>query len=105
MSPALATDGVPDGHERSFTTLAAAIAAGTGLAASSHRYAGWLGIECGSVAAAVWMMRLLVAANVLTRHEGTVLFVPVNPATDPDGQAIAGAVARVHRFAAAGAVV
>ena len=105
VAPALAPDGVPGGHEQAFTALAAAIARDTGLAASSHRYVGWLGMECGSVAAAVWMMRLLVAANVLTRREGTVLFVPVNPATDPDGQAIARAVARVHRFAAASAVV
>lgn len=105
VPPALATDGVPEGHERSFAALAAAIARDTGLAASPHRYVGWLGMECGSVAAAVWMMRLLVAANVLTRREGTVLFVPVNPAADPDGRAVAGAVARVHRFAAASAVV
>ena len=39
--------------------------------------------------AAVWMMRLLVASNVLTRREGTALFVPVNPAADPEGRAIA----------------
>jgi hypothetical protein len=31
------------------------------------------------------MMRLLVASNVLTRREGTALFVPVNSATDPEG--------------------
>jgi sirohydrochlorin cobaltochelatase len=105
VAPALATDGVPDGHERSFATLAAAIDRDTGLAASAHRYVGWLGMECRSVAAAVWMMRLLVAANVLTRREGTVLFVPVNPSMDPDGQAIARAVARVHRFAAAADVL
>ena len=42
-----------------------------------HRYAGWLGVECPSVRAAVWMMRALVASNVLSRREGTVLFVPV----------------------------
>ena len=105
VAPALATDGVPDGHERSFAALAAAIDRDTGLAASSHRYVGWLGMECRSVAAAVWMMRLLVAANVLTRREGTVLFVPVNPSLDPDGQVIARAVARVHRFAAAAGVL
>jgi sirohydrochlorin cobaltochelatase len=105
VAPAIATDGVPDGHERAFAALAAAIARDTGLATSSHRYAGWLGMECGSAAAAVWMMRLLVAANVLTRREGTVLFVPLNPSTDPGGEAVARAVARVHRFAAAAAVI
>lgn len=99
VAPALSTDGVPDGHDRAVAAVAAAIARDTGLGPSSHRYVGWVGVECGSVAAAVWMMRLLVAANVLTRREGTALFVPVNPASDPDGRAIAGAVARVHRFA------
>jgi sirohydrochlorin cobaltochelatase len=101
IAPALATDGVPDGHDAAFAALAAAIARDTGLAASSHRYIGWLGVESASVPAAVWMMRLLVAGNVLTRREGTTLFVPVNPATDPDGRAMSTAMARVHRFAAA----
>ena len=95
----------PDGHDAAFAALAAAIVRDTGLATSPHRYVGWLGVECPSVPAAVWMMRLLVAANVLTRREGTALFVPVNPAADPDGQAVAAALARVHRFAAADGVV
>lgn len=104
VAPALATDGIPDGHDRAFAALAAAIARETGLVTSAHRYVGWLGVECASAPAAVWMMRLLLAANVLTRREGTVLFIPVNPATDPQGESVAGAVARVHRFAAANAV-
>ena len=33
------------------------------------------------------MMRALVASNVLARREGTVLFVPVNPAADPTAAA------------------
>ena len=47
------------------------------------------------------MMRALVASNVLSRREGTVLFVPVNAVTDPDGTIVAGAVERVHRCASA----
>jgi hypothetical protein len=105
VAPALATDGVPAGHDAAFAALAAAIRGDTGLATSAHRYVGWLGVECPGVPAAVWMMRLLVAGNVLTRREGTALFVPVNPATDPDGQAVAAAVGRVHRFAAARGVL
>ncbi len=71
----------------------------TGLQRSTHRTAGWLGVECPSIRFAVWMMRALVASNVLSRREGTVLFVPVNAATDPDGTIVAGAVERVHRCA------
>ena len=51
----------------------------TGLRPSTQRYPGWLGVECPSSGAAVWMMRALVVSNVLSRREGTVLFVPVNP--------------------------
>ena len=105
IAPALATDGVPDGHDRAFTALADAVRRDTGLSPSPHRYAGWLGVECPGVPAAVWMMRLLVASNVLTRREGTALFVPVNPAADPEGRAIAQALARVHRFAAASGIL
>jgi sirohydrochlorin cobaltochelatase len=78
------------------TTMAARIHGSTGLAQSNRRYDGWLGVECGSVRLAIWLMRALVATNVLSRREGTVLFVPVNPATDPRGAIVADAVARVY---------
>jgi hypothetical protein len=85
--------------------LAAAIASliqqRTGLREADRRPAGWLGLECPSVRFAVWMMRALVAANVLSRREGTVLFVPVNPATDPRGAIVADAVERIYRCASA----
>jgi sirohydrochlorin cobaltochelatase len=56
---------------------------------------GWRGVECESVATAVRMMRALVASNVLARHEGTVLFVPVNDASDPGGHRVAAALSRI----------
>jgi sirohydrochlorin cobaltochelatase len=77
------------------------IALPPGLRISSHRYANWLGVECPTVHAALWMMRMMVAANILSRREGTVLFVPLNPATDPGADIIAGAIVRIHRLAAA----
>ena len=82
-------------------TIAALIHRDTGLQRSNHHYPGWLGVECPSVRVAVWMMRALVASNVLSRREGTVLFVPVNAATDPRGTIVSGAVARVYRCASA----
>ena len=42
----------------------------------------------------------MVVTNVLARREGTVLFVPVNPATDPDGERVTRALARIHALAA-----
>lgn len=71
----------------------------TSLRATDRRYAGWLGMECPSVRAAIWMMRALVASNVLARREETTLFVPLNPASDPEGDVIAPAVIQVYGFA------
>jgi len=71
----------------------------TGLPCAGETHAGWLGVECPDVRSAVWMMRALVASNVLSRREGTVLFVPVNASLDPRGDIVAAAVARVHEHA------
>jgi len=71
-----------------------------GLAHRSLGEGGWRGIECSSVKAAVWMMRAMVVNNVLARREGTTLFVPVNPVSDPGGVIVARTVMVVHRLAA-----
>jgi hypothetical protein len=84
----------------SAASLAAQIERTTGLRPPAARQsAGWLGLECPSVRLAVWMMRALVTANVLSRREETVLFVPVNPSSDRRGTIVADAVARVYRYA------
>jgi sirohydrochlorin cobaltochelatase len=70
----------------------------TGHRSGGADYPGWVGLECDDVGSAVWMMRALVASNVLARRVATVLFVPVNPATDPDGRRVAAAVQRVCRL-------
>ena len=46
-------------------------------------------------------MRALVVSNIMSRREGTVLMVPVNPVTDPGGERVVTAVTQVHRLAAA----
>jgi hypothetical protein len=79
--------------------VAALIHRDIGLQRSNYRYPGWLGVECPSIRAAVWMMRALVASNVLSRREGTTLFVPINAATDPDGTIAARTLADVYRSA------
>jgi hypothetical protein len=61
---------------------------------------GWRGVGSSSVKAAVWMMRAMVVNNVLARREGTTLFVPINPASDPGGVIVARTVMVVHRLAA-----
>jgi hypothetical protein len=85
------------------TTAAAivqAIESPTGLRSSPRRYAGWLGFECATVRSAIWMMRAMVASNVLSRREETVLFVPVNPGIDPGGHHVSSTLTAVHRLAA-----
>jgi hypothetical protein len=97
------------GSDGGFETLAAALAAGigreTGLPRSRHRYAGWLGLECPGVPAALWMMRALVVSNVLARREETTLFVPINPSSDPAGATVLEATARIRRLAGHAGVI
>lgn len=90
-----------DGEETAATreATAAAIEKQAGLRAADHRYQGWIGLEIASVPVAVWMMRALVAGNVLARREGQTLFVPVNAVVDRAGEMLALRVALVHRLA------
>lgn len=90
LEPAFVADGV---SARPDVSLPA------GLRVSHHRYDGWLGVECPSVPGALWMMRMMVAANILARREGTVLFVPLNSVADPGGVIVAEALARIHHLA------
>jgi sirohydrochlorin cobaltochelatase len=91
--------------EAAAEAIAEAIESPTGLRPSRHCYAGWLGFECPSVRAAIWMMRAMVASNVLSRREETVLFVPVNPVIDPGGHHVSSTLTTVHRLAAAKAIL
>jgi hypothetical protein len=81
------------------TTLAAALGASTGLDVTRSATPGWVGVPCHTVDAAIWMMRALVAHNVLARREETTLLVPANAAVDPGGALVAARVARVHALA------
>ncbi len=71
----------------------------SGLLASRLQYAGWLGVECSSVRMAIWIMRALVASNIMARREETTLFIPVNPASDPDGDTVVQSLLQIHEFA------
>jgi sirohydrochlorin cobaltochelatase len=85
--------------------MAESIQSATGLMPSDVLCDGWLGVVCPSVKAAIWMMRAMVVSNVLARREESVLFVPVNPVTDPGGEIVARMVSRVHGFARVRGVV
>jgi hypothetical protein len=67
----------------------------TGLRITDHSYVNWIGLDCGSIPSAITTMRRLVASNILCRREGTAIFVPLNPAIDPDGTRLARSAAEL----------
>jgi sirohydrochlorin cobaltochelatase len=87
--------------ERLRDTIAGKIHSQTRLQATGSEYHGWLGVDCLEVRPAIWMMRVMVASNVLCRREGNFIYVPVNPSTDRNGGRIAGLLARAYRAASA----
>jgi hypothetical protein len=97
--PDLSLEEMADAPHPSVTHLAETIRRDTGMSRSVHRYRGWLGVECPTVRAAVWMMRLMIASNVLSRREGSTLFLPVNDVCDPGGERVASDLVLVHRLA------
>ena len=109
-SPLIQTPFPPSGTSTSAieelrNTIAAKIHAQTGADATGREYHGWLGIRCPDVRSAVWLMRLMVASNVLCRREAQSIYVPVNPTTDPTGDRLAALYYRAHRLAIAQKVI
>jgi hypothetical protein len=92
-------------HRTLRSAISDRIACDTGLRPADRQYVDWLGIACPDETSAVWMMRALVADNVLARREERALFVPVAPSRDPDGARAAAAVAFVHRYACVRGIV
>ena len=39
----------------------------------------WVGVQCRSVGMAGWLVRAIVMENVLSKHEGKILFLPAGP--------------------------
>jgi hypothetical protein len=100
VQPALPGYGFkPESHDALCREITDTVGQATGLRPSAHRYAGWLGLECPSVQAAIWMMRALVASNILSRREESTLFVPVNPVSDPEGVYVGQLLTQIHGFA------
>jgi hypothetical protein len=71
----------------------------TRLRSSNEEYVDWVGVECPDARTAIWMMRAAVVWNVVSRREGAMLFAPVNPTTDPQGETVVRTVRRVFGFA------
>ena len=106
VQPALRGYGLEPGRQDVLREkMAGEISEATGLMPSEAQSEGWLGVECPSVRAAIWMMRAMVASNVFARREEQVLFVPVNAVDDPEGGIVVGVVLRMFSFAKARGVI
>jgi len=72
----------------------------TRLAKASCQPLGWIGVRCSDELMAVWLMRAVIAENVLARREGDVLFLPASPTfTNGDKiQKVTEAFARVRQL-------
>ena len=90
---------MPRAQKSAIAELFAAMSASSPLIEPADRD-GWRGVDCPGVKAAVWMMRAMVVHNVLSRREGTTLFVPNNPSSDPGGVIVARTIRVAHRLAA-----
>ncbi len=105
LQPVHVGDGVDEGMLVRWKAKVSARLRVEGMEAGGADYVGWLGIEAGSVKRAIWMMRALVVGNVMARREETMLYVPVNPGMDPEGEVVLGAVREVRRLAGVRGVV
>jgi sirohydrochlorin cobaltochelatase len=102
VSPAMPTTAADeDACRAAGDHMANRIQSTVGLRRSKGGRADWLGLECPSVHAAIWLMRALVVSNVLARREGTVLCVPIDPSQDPAGDRVVSALTHVHGLARA----
>ncbi len=102
LQPTRLVDGVsPEALAKQREAIASKLTEATGLPGGGAEYFGWVGLECPSVRAAIWMMRALVVGNALARREGQVLYLPVDVAHDPDGERLAVTLQGAYRLAAA----
>jgi sirohydrochlorin cobaltochelatase len=84
-----------------YRSMAESIHQTTGLLTISEQYNGWLGLTCPNVQTAVWMMRALVASNVLSRREETTLFLPIDLEVDASGRRASTSLAHIYNLAIA----
>jgi sirohydrochlorin cobaltochelatase len=69
----------PEAYRQALERLAREMNEASGFPCFSNRYAGWIGVECRNVRTAIWIMRAMVAEDILSRREKEVVFLPVSP--------------------------
>ena len=69
----------PESYAAVVAELERALGLCVDLPLSSERPPGWIGLQCDDEATASWLVRAIVAENVIARHQGATLFVPAGP--------------------------
>ena len=59
--------------------MARGITVVTGLSVVMSRTPGWIGVQCDSEEMAIWVLRSMIAENVMVHREGSVLYLPASP--------------------------
>ena len=86
-------------EQQAIAELFAAMDAESPLLVPSYPHPEWVRFECPDVRSAVWMMRIMIASNVLARREDTALLAAVDRQHDRDGTVVNAALARAQRLA------
>jgi sirohydrochlorin cobaltochelatase len=81
-----------DAYVRVLEQLSRGIEMVTGRPVVPSSAPGWIGVRCDSDGMATWIMRAIVAENIVARREGRDVFLPAGPRYEIDG-AIADVVA------------
>jgi sirohydrochlorin cobaltochelatase len=81
LGPVAAEDvrSAPEAYEAVVAELERALGLCVDLPLVPTRQPGWIGLKCEAGATAGWLVRAIVAENVIARHEGTALYVPAGP--------------------------
>jgi sirohydrochlorin cobaltochelatase len=88
-----------DHYKHAANSLQRRIVEATALPTRLGESPGWIGIECGDEETAVWMLRAVAVEAILVRREDSILYVPVDLASDGAMVAkTADAVSNAHRL-------
>jgi hypothetical protein len=102
LEPATAAEAraAPDRYRAVLETIAGGLAQTAGLPTVPSGAPGWVGARCADEAMAVWLMRAVIAENVLARREKDVLYLPAAPAFARGNQAqrVVDTAARARRL-------
>lgn len=90
----------PTAYEMVLDELARGLRLITGWPIVRDARPGWIGLVCPDDEATVWILRAVLAENVVARREGVTLFLPAGPAfrTRYEIKNVITAVAKTHHY-------